>query len=296
MGRNFSKFILTFKLYYIIMIFVATNADASGSNLGQISIKTITDVSKETYDLIANYGNKKLSDEQIIALDDFLIEFNLKWKSKINCLILPILCGDRKVYEAKDDFLSSKALYNIKSNNLQSVTASLYSNSVGRLQITDKGFEAVSPIHVNFGITINDLDSLANMNNNNSHCVLVCSKDWCSRFADNNTLSKVPFDTQKQSLSNFSLDKGSGNWKMIDEDKNIYGYSISNPNTGWGYNQGIKLGIENTNQITQVGLVRGHNGQAPGWMAALSFGVGFNTKEDFNNYCDALYNLYNILK
>lgn len=278
------------------MIFVATNSDASVSNLGQISIKTITDVSKETYDLIANYGNKELSDEQIIALDDFLIEFNLKWKSKINCLILPILCGDRKVYETSTAFFSSKALYNIKSKNLQSVVAPVYSSSLGRLQITDKGFEVVFPIHANFGISITDLDSLSNMNNNNSHCVLVCSKDWCSRFTDGNTLAKVPFDIQKQGISNYSLNNGSGNWKMIDEDKNIYGYSISGSNTVWGYNQGIKLGVESTSQITSVGLVRGANGKAPGWMAALSFGVGFDTQEDFNDYCDALYNLYNILK
>ena len=278
------------------MIFIATNADASESNLGKISIKTIGDVSKETYDLIANYGNKELSDDQIIALDDFLIEFNSKWESKINCLILPILCGDRKIYETKNEFSSSKALYNIKSNNLQSVTASLYSSGLGRLQITDKGFEAVDPIHTNFGVIIDNLDSLSNMNNNNSHCVLVCSKDWCSRYTDGNTLAKVPFDAQKTSLCNYSLNNGSGDWKMIDEDKNIYGYSISGPNTGWGYNQGIKLGIENTNQITQVGFCRANNSQLPGWMAALSFGVGFDSQEDFNNYCDALYNLYNILK
>ena len=77
------------------MIFVATNADASALNLGKISIKNIGDVSKETYDVITAYGNKSLTDDQIIALDDFLIAFNnASWKSKVKRLVIPVLGND----------------------------------------------------------------------------------------------------------------------------------------------------------------------------------------------------------
>lgn len=74
------------------MIFVATNADASALNLGKISIKTIEDVCQETYDVIEAYGNKSFTDDQIIAIDDFLIQLkNLPTYSRFSYCVLPIL-------------------------------------------------------------------------------------------------------------------------------------------------------------------------------------------------------------
>lgn len=74
------------------MIFVATQADASANNLGKVSIKTIEDVSQETYDVITAYGNKSFTDDQIIAIDDFLVQLkNLSTYSRFTYFILPIL-------------------------------------------------------------------------------------------------------------------------------------------------------------------------------------------------------------
>ncbi len=72
------------------MIFIASNADASANNLGKLSIKSIEDVSQHTYDVIEAYGNKSFTDDQIIAIDDFLLTFE-NYKSKIDCAIIPIL-------------------------------------------------------------------------------------------------------------------------------------------------------------------------------------------------------------
>lgn len=77
------------------MIFVASQADASALNLGKISIKTINDVSQETYDVIAAYGNKSFTDDQIIAIDDFLIQLkNLPTYSRFSYCVLPILAPE----------------------------------------------------------------------------------------------------------------------------------------------------------------------------------------------------------
>lgn len=74
------------------MIFVAKNADASANNLGKISIKSIDDVSQETYDVIKAYGNKSFTDDQIIAIDDFLIGLRMHPAySHITFFIAPIL-------------------------------------------------------------------------------------------------------------------------------------------------------------------------------------------------------------
>lgn len=87
------------------MIFVASQADASALNLGKVSIKTIDDVSQETYDVIAAYGNKSFTDDQIIAIDDFLIQLkNLPTYNKFSFCVIPILApetpflGDNSVW------------------------------------------------------------------------------------------------------------------------------------------------------------------------------------------------------
>lgn len=74
------------------MIFVAKNLDASNNNLGKVPIKGIEDVSRETYEIIGAYGNKSFTDDQIIAIDDFLIGLkSLSTYSKFTFFILPIL-------------------------------------------------------------------------------------------------------------------------------------------------------------------------------------------------------------
>jgi hypothetical protein len=73
------------------MIFVATGADASANNLGKISIKSVYDIS-ETTKTILNYFGKPWSDDQKIAIDDFLQAFNAStWKSKVKIMYMPIL-------------------------------------------------------------------------------------------------------------------------------------------------------------------------------------------------------------
>lgn len=96
------------------MVFVATQADASALNLGKISIKNIGDVSKETYDVIKSYGNKELTDDQIIALDDFLVSFNKStWKSKVKRLVMPCLGIDVENPEVSTAGIEYANLYDI---------------------------------------------------------------------------------------------------------------------------------------------------------------------------------------
>lgn len=74
------------------MIFIATKADASARNLGRISIKTIDEVSQDTFDVIASYGGKSFTDDQIIAIDDFLTNLkSMSCYSKFTYFVLPIL-------------------------------------------------------------------------------------------------------------------------------------------------------------------------------------------------------------
>lgn len=101
------------------MIFVASQADASALNLGKISIKTIDDVSQDTYDVIAAYGNKSFTDDQIIAIDDFLLVFD-KYKEKITCAILPII-GIEETYQVPATPSRLKCTYDLISKQYYGV-------------------------------------------------------------------------------------------------------------------------------------------------------------------------------
>lgn len=96
------------------MIFVATNADASALNLGKISIKTIEDVSQETYDVIVAYGNKSFTDDQIIAIDDFLIQLkNLPTYNKFSYCVLPILAPETPFLNDNSAWKDTNPCYDI---------------------------------------------------------------------------------------------------------------------------------------------------------------------------------------
>lgn len=96
------------------MIFVALQADASALNLGKISIKSIDDVSQETYDVIAAYGNKSFTDDQIIAIDDFLTELkNLPTYSRFSYCVLPILAPETPFLNDNSPWKDTNPCYDI---------------------------------------------------------------------------------------------------------------------------------------------------------------------------------------
>lgn len=100
------------------MIFVSKNADASANNLGKISIKSIDDVSQETYDVIAAYGNKSFTDDQIIAIDDFLIGLRKHPAySHITAFVVPILSQETKPGSSDSDtkFTNTNVSYDLIS-------------------------------------------------------------------------------------------------------------------------------------------------------------------------------------
>lgn len=66
--------------------------DAAANNLGKVSLKTIEDVKQSTIELLSVY-NRKYTDEQYIAIDDFL-ETLAPIKDKIKVLVLPFLFAD----------------------------------------------------------------------------------------------------------------------------------------------------------------------------------------------------------
>lgn len=102
------------------MIFLASQADASALNLGKVSIKTINDVSQETYDVIAAYGNKSFTDDQIIAIDDFLTALrNHPAYSHITAFILPILSPETEPGDPNTDkeFTNNKVSYDLISKS-----------------------------------------------------------------------------------------------------------------------------------------------------------------------------------
>lgn len=96
------------------MIFVASQADASVLNLGKVVIKTINDVSQETYDVIAAYGNKSFTDDQIIAIDDFLIQLkNLPTYNKFSYCVLPILAPETPFLNDNSAWTDTNPCYDI---------------------------------------------------------------------------------------------------------------------------------------------------------------------------------------
>lgn len=90
MGADFSATLLI-NLNNLIMIFIATGADASANNLGKISIKSVSEIAADTLTKL-NFFGKTWTDDQKIALDDFLVAFNAaSWNSKVKVMSIPIL-------------------------------------------------------------------------------------------------------------------------------------------------------------------------------------------------------------
>ena len=113
------------------MIFVASQADASALNLGKVSIKTINDVSQETYDVIAAYGNKSFTDDQIIAIDDFLISLkNLSIYSKFSYCVLPILAPETPFLNDNSTWKDTNPCYDIV--NKERLTPNGYNGYVSK--------------------------------------------------------------------------------------------------------------------------------------------------------------------
>lgn len=74
------------------MIFIAKDADFSVNNLGQVSVKTVDDISADTWSLLSLYG-KTWTDDQKIAIDDFNEGLKAKsWFSKVKHVFVPIMC------------------------------------------------------------------------------------------------------------------------------------------------------------------------------------------------------------
>lgn len=154
------------------MIFVASQADASALNLGKISIKTINDVSQNTYDVIAAYGNKSFTDDQIIAIDDFLSVFD-KYKEKITCAILPII-GIEETYQVPANSSKLKCTYDLISKQYYGIKQAEGDSAVikaGINGITSLGIPATGngrAILENSGLYINNYTIITTgvLNNN----------------------------------------------------------------------------------------------------------------------------------
>lgn len=154
------------------MIFIAGNADASASNLGQIVIKTVGDISQFTTDLLALFG-KAWGDEQIVEIDNFFEKLSLApWKGKVKAMVIPVLIPP--VNNVTDSVLTlSGSVYRknlVDLYNQLTVSAGLLNGVFGYLGVTDKGYvlqNGSSGVHDNAGITY--LSTSLNVSNRSAH-------------------------------------------------------------------------------------------------------------------------------
>lgn len=130
------------------MIFVATGANASENNLGKISIKNIGDVSQNTYDVIVDCGNKSFTDDEIIAIDDFLIILN-GYIEKIDSAIIPILGIQENMVIGTYDKNKLKGTYDLKIKDYRG------------LKQTEKGSGLTLKMGIN-GITSTGISAIGN--------------------------------------------------------------------------------------------------------------------------------------
>jgi hypothetical protein len=124
------------------MIFIAKGADASANNLGQISIKTIDDVLQSTLDLITEFGSKTFTDEQIIGLDTFLVDFNA-WssKSKVKIQILPILLPNANGLLNSDFVTGTPYLKNLADPTTELILSAGFLNTqYGLIGVRENGY------------------------------------------------------------------------------------------------------------------------------------------------------------
>lgn len=128
------------------MIIVLQNADFSDNNIGKVEIKTIDQVSEETKGILRTLGDKPLTNGQIIAFDTFWLSLKEKsWFSKIQHLLMPILCPVDNNWEGIKDFSVKHYAYDLISKNKLTLTSS-GSTEYGHLANTENGLTLYSNI------------------------------------------------------------------------------------------------------------------------------------------------------
>lgn len=145
------------------MIFIAKGMNAADNNLGQLKIKSVEDISQETINLLNIYGGT-YSDDQKIAVDDFLTAFNTaSWKDNVKSLTMPFLGVPSEQdesflwYENEDEpvFMYDLVAGHVTNPMCQASNGAKYRLKNGGLVITSENNTAIP---VRFGTNkVNDL-------------------------------------------------------------------------------------------------------------------------------------------
>lgn len=135
------------------MKIVLRGADFTANNIGQISLKDISDISQETLDVLAFYG-KDWTDNQKLAIDDFLIRLKAHSAySYIDYMIAPILVPEEIMPDPSVDlvFKNSKIGYDLISKTVIGSTAGYnsYINKYGLAPMYKKAGQPARVDHVN---------------------------------------------------------------------------------------------------------------------------------------------------
>lgn len=272
------------------MIFVAKKADYSAENIGAITIKTINDVDKSTFELINRLGGKYsvgTDDKKIIALDTFLGVLNsASWKSKIVNLVIPIAGKEETLTDE-----SAPELSNIVSSDIGIRVDNLGDRQ--NIYNTDKGLTAE---YLTAGTAFRELyvTKYHNFTNKNVHCLtygtgLRCNGDssdaQLSINADYIGFVKIGNKTNIQNI----------------ESPKLLGASITSEGTSL-YVDDSEIGTINTDySVSSAGAVMNNQmlftsmpKKGESYIAFASYGYSF-TESEFVEYVKAINNLMGVL-
>ena len=272
------------------MIFIAKKADYSAENIGVVSIKTINDVNKSTFELISRLGGKYsigTDDEKIIALDTFLSVLNsASWKSKIVNLVIPIA--------GKEETITNKTapeLSNIVSSDIGIRVESLGDRQ--NIYNTDKGLTAE---YLTSGTAYKELyvTKYGNFTNKNVHC-LTYGKGLRSIGASDDTNLAI-----NANHIGFIKIGNKTNTKNIESPK-LLGASMTFSGTSL-YVDDSKIGTINTDySVSTAGatmvnqtLFSGTPKKGDSYIAFASYGYSF-TESELAEYVKAINHLMRVL-
>lgn len=148
------------------MILVLKEADFSANNLGQVSIKTIDDVSPETLEIVSAMGRYVVGtdDDKIIALDDFIETFDaFSGKSKVEHIYIPIAAESTEKASA-----TSKCFYDFKNKRFSTSSDITISNADSR-GFVKNGADGLYKVYVGTGTFYCIITNPNNIANTNYH-------------------------------------------------------------------------------------------------------------------------------
>lgn len=278
------------------MILVLKEADFSANNLGQVSIKTIDDVSPETLEIVSAMGRYVVGtdDDKIIALDDFIEAFDaFSGKSKVEHIYIPVAAESTEKASA-----TSKCFYDFKNKRF-STSSDIKIDINDNRGFIKNGADGLYKVYVGSGTYNNGIVNVQERKNTNFHLFFEGKRNIGVYYPGAGDGSNVTINNNNTVLGNV----GNANvfTSSLTLSEGIFGLSLLNAACRIKINEETETPIVKTSSTSynvtlglQPLVYENASSDVHNKLRFISVGEGF-TEQEFNAYYSMIKRLMDVL-